>query len=121
MLSERLKSLRKEKDLTQRELANILNISNGTIAMYETNKRQPDNETLTILADFFNVSTDYLLARTNIRNNDSSSINEQFEELLNDPSLIVTLKDIQSLPARDKQDILDYIDYVKFKKNKDKL
>ena len=63
MFSERLKSLRKSKNLTQTALATILHLSHGAVAMWETNKRQPDNDTLGRLADFFGVSIDYLLGR----------------------------------------------------------
>lgn len=68
MFSERLKLLRKSKDLTQTELATILHLSHGAVAMWETNKRQPDNETLSRLADFFEVSIDYLLGRNETKN-----------------------------------------------------
>ena len=63
MFSERLKLLRKSKKLTQTELATILHLSHGAVAMWETNKRQPDNDTLGAIADFFGVTVDYLLGR----------------------------------------------------------
>ena len=63
MFSTQLKKLRKSKNLTQTELANILHLSHGAVAMWETNKRQPDNDTLSRLADYFGVSVDYLLGR----------------------------------------------------------
>jgi len=62
-LGERLRELRDKKGYTQRELAKILKIGSSTLAMYEVNKRQPDLETIAIFADFFGVSTDYLLGR----------------------------------------------------------
>ena len=65
MFSKRLKQLRKQQNLTQTELANLLNLSHGAIAMWETDKRQPDNDTLVRLANFFNVSVDYLLGLSN--------------------------------------------------------
>ncbi len=114
MLSERLKLLRNEKDLSQRELANILNISNGTIAMYETNKRQPDNDTLSKIADFFNVSIDYLLGKTDIKK--PQNIDEKYSVLLNDEELAEALEELMDLSDNDKKEI---IDYIKFKKNKE--
>ncbi len=63
-LGKRIKELRKTKNLTQIEFAKLFQISSGTIAMWETDKRQPDFTTLQKLADFFGVSTDYLLSRT---------------------------------------------------------
>ena len=68
MFSERLKKLRKAKKLTQTDLACIMHLSHGAVAMWETNKRQPDNATLGKLADFFGVSIDYLLGRDEIKN-----------------------------------------------------
>ncbi|WP_258359981.1 helix-turn-helix domain-containing protein [Moorella sulfitireducens] len=62
-LGERLAALRKEKALTQAEVARRLNMGQSTIAMYERNKRSPDAETLQKLADFFQVSIDFLLGR----------------------------------------------------------
>ena len=56
-----LKKLRKEMDVTQSELGNILGVSPSTIGMYEQGRREPDRETLLKLANFFHVSTDYLL------------------------------------------------------------
>lgn len=60
---ERLKILRKEKKVTQGEIAKFLGIARTTYANYEQGTRQVDNKTLNKLADFFNVSTDYLLGR----------------------------------------------------------
>ncbi|HIE12145.1 MAG TPA: XRE family transcriptional regulator [Desulfotomaculum sp.] len=66
-LGERLAALRREKGLSQAELAKLLNMGQSTIAMYERTRRTPDPTTLKRLADFFNVSVDYLLGRTNNR------------------------------------------------------
>lgn len=61
---ERLKKLREEKELSQEELGKRFNLSQSTIAYYEVNKKQPSQNTLNKMADFFNVSIDYLLGRT---------------------------------------------------------
>lgn len=58
------KRLRTASGLTQAELSQKLNISRSTIGMYETGAREPDFETLELIADFFNVDIDYLLGRT---------------------------------------------------------
>ena len=67
--SETLKALRKERGLTQKELAEKLStsidkIATSTIGMYEQGRREPDFDTLDLLADFFNVDTDFLLGKT---------------------------------------------------------
>lgn len=62
-LGKRLKELRKSYGLTQEKLADALSISRVNYTRYETDKARPDYETLILLADFFDVTTDYLLGR----------------------------------------------------------
>ena len=59
----KLKELRKELGLSQAKLAEQIGIAQNTLSQYETSMRQPDNETLLKLADFFDVTVDYLLGR----------------------------------------------------------
>jgi transcriptional regulator with XRE-family HTH domain len=61
---KRFKELRISSGLTQDEIAKKLNTSRSRIGMYETGKREPDHETLEMIADFFNVDLDYLLGRS---------------------------------------------------------
>lgn len=60
----RLKELRKKRGLSQQRLAMELNVNQNTISRYETSEREADYKTLIMLADYFNVSIDYLLERT---------------------------------------------------------
>ena len=66
--TERLKEARKKKKLKQREVAGYLQIGVRSYQNYEGGQRRPDYETLVALADFFDVTTDYLLGRTDDRN-----------------------------------------------------
>lgn len=59
--ANKLKKARNDTGLTQREVAEELKISKSTIASYETGRTQPDIEMLGTLADFYNVSVDWLL------------------------------------------------------------
>lgn len=61
-----LAELRADNKMTQKDLAKILFVTPGTISNYENNEYFPDMEKLIALADFFHVSTDYLLGRTPI-------------------------------------------------------
>lgn len=61
LFSDRLKQLRREKELTQAQLAAELNVASGTIAMWETGKREPNFAITMGIADFFSTSTDFLL------------------------------------------------------------
>jgi transcriptional regulator with XRE-family HTH domain len=63
IFSERLKELRVQKGLSQREMAKIFNISQVSYCKWEQGKTQTDFETLAKLCDFFDVSADYLLGR----------------------------------------------------------
>jgi transcriptional regulator with XRE-family HTH domain len=64
-----LKQLRKSRNLSQEDVAKVLNTTVSTISRYETGEREPNLESLCILADFFNVSLDYLLGREQKANN----------------------------------------------------
>ena len=61
MLSDELKKLRKERGLTQSQLADALNVSQSTIASWENGTRQPTTDFLPTLADFYGISTDRIL------------------------------------------------------------
>ena len=60
-----LKEIRKKKKISQQRLAIDLNMNQNTISRYENMERQADYETLVRFADYFDVSLDYLLGRTN--------------------------------------------------------
>lgn len=61
---KRLKSLRLEKGISQKELATIINISHTNISKYESNSLEPNIQIIDKLANYFDVSVDYLLGRT---------------------------------------------------------
>lgn len=61
----RLKEIRKSKGISQLKMAMDLNTNQNTISRYETNEREPGIKELIKIADYFNVSLDYLLERTN--------------------------------------------------------
>ena len=62
----RIRNLREDNDLTQKELGEKLNIPQRTYAYYESGQRTIPPEVLIKLADFYDVSVDYILGRTNI-------------------------------------------------------
>ena len=68
MMNTRLRYLREGRNLTQKDVSEKIDISRERYNQYETGKRKPDYETLSIIADFFDVSTDYLLCRTDSYN-----------------------------------------------------
>ena len=63
MFTERLRFCRQEKNLTQKQVAEFLGMTMRSYQRYELGDRKPDIEKLVVIADFFNVSADYLLGR----------------------------------------------------------
>ncbi|HBG4564248.1 TPA: helix-turn-helix transcriptional regulator, partial [Clostridioides difficile] len=63
----RLKDLRTEKRITGEEFGKILNVTKVAVSNWESDRRFPDQNTLKKIADYFDVSIDYLLGRSNIR------------------------------------------------------
>ncbi|EEL64119.1 helix-turn-helix domain-containing protein (plasmid) [Bacillus cereus] len=85
-----IRDLRKQKGITQKELALSLKLSESTIGMYERNERQPDYNTLIRIADYFNVSTDFLLGRDfNVKEGRN---NKELDQWLNDIKLAPSQK-----------------------------
>jgi transcriptional regulator with XRE-family HTH domain len=78
---KRLRILRKNRNLTQKDLADRFNVGESTIGMYERDEREPSFEFVKQLADFFNVTTDYLLGRTDDPNPPESKDNEELGTL----------------------------------------
>lgn len=78
----RLENLLEEKNLTQKELAKELNVSKSTISGYITNYRKPDFYMIINLAQYFDVSTDYLLGLSEERKPAPSSLNSNESKLI---------------------------------------
>lgn len=85
MFSKRLIELRNREKLTQKELAAKLNLGRGALSLYEIGQREPDLQTIKNMADYFNVSTDYLLGRTKVMSGE--------EKVLIDPLYVDIIKD----------------------------
>ena len=74
---EMLSELRQDCHLSQKELARLLNVSPGTVSNYETGRYSPSIPTVIWLANYFNVTTDYLLGRA-ASNVSARKLEEQF-------------------------------------------
>ncbi|MCC0627461.1 MULTISPECIES: helix-turn-helix domain-containing protein [unclassified Clostridioides] len=71
----RLKNLRSEKRITGEEFGKILNVTKVAVSNWESDRRFPDQDTLKNIADYFDVSIDYLLCRSNVRNTINDEVN----------------------------------------------
>ncbi len=110
MFAQRLKELRSEKGVVQKDVANFLNITTSAYGFYEQGKRVPDTDIMIKLSNYFNVSLDYLLGKTDIKN------------YTEDPNITIALHsdtDYDELPKEAKDEINNFIEYVK-QKYKDK-
>lgn len=99
----RLKELRLSRGLLQSDIAKVINKSERTVGFYETGERDMGTETLGVLADFFDVSVDYILGR--------DTINEPIE-------IAASMKDkadLSQMSDKDKAYILDLIERLKGK------
>ena len=65
MIGQRIRDLRKQKRMSQTELAKSAGVSQTTVTAWETGKAEPSSSAVARLADIFNVTTDYLLGRPN--------------------------------------------------------
>ncbi|WP_025021973.1 helix-turn-helix domain-containing protein [Ligilactobacillus hayakitensis] len=81
LLGLRIKELRKEKGLRQSELATTLHVSQQAVGSWETGRTVPGADTLNVLADYFNVTTDYLLGRDGKEENSTDT--KDLSEIMN--------------------------------------
>lgn len=102
MIGKRLRKLRKERDLLQKELADKLNLSQQTISLYESNDREPDSKITKRIANFFDVSIDYLY-----QNTDERSPADKIKQAISDDEELLDfwneLKDREDLQLMFKQ------------------
>ncbi|MDL2302530.1 helix-turn-helix domain-containing protein [Lachnospiraceae bacterium OttesenSCG-928-D06] len=104
-IGEKLQHLRLENDIFQKEVASYLKVSIATISNYEQGIHRPDLETLCQLADFFHVTTDYLLDRTPCKH-DSDALNTT---LVKDFTIADMIDTTLSLSTEGQGDLVKYL------------
>ncbi|MGG7058419.1 helix-turn-helix domain-containing protein [Clostridium tertium] len=106
-LSDRLKELRKSNNLTQEDLGKILGVGKTTISMYENGNSTPNDEIKIKIADYFNVTLDYLLGKTDIKNYDKTE---------KEPTIALHSDyNYDELPDEARKEIENFIQYIKIK------
>ena len=102
MIGERLQELRKDKGVSQAEIAELLGVTHYTISSYECDRSDPDDNLKIILAKYFDVSVDYLLGLIDEPYSFDRASNTIFiPDDFNDTEI---------------QDIKNYINYIAYKK-----
>ncbi|MCK8824691.1 helix-turn-helix domain-containing protein [Fuchsiella alkaliacetigena] len=124
MIGDRIKKLRKENNIYQKDLAKELGLKQQTISLYESNKRQPDYDTLQKIANYFNCSTDYLLGRTDQRNPgqankkikqalaDNPELMEFWEEVSTREELLLMFKQTKDLKPSSIKRIIEIVKLI---------
>ena len=106
---EKIKQLRLENKWTQEDVCMKLNISSGALSRYETGMYEP--KSLDLVKDFanlFNVSTDYLLGKSDIR-----TPNSQIDNILNEAMIGMSREEYEKLTETQKKQIRDFALFVK--------
>nr|DAY28480.1 MAG TPA: repressor protein [Caudoviricetes sp.] len=107
----RLKSLRKNMQLTGEEFGAKMNVSKPTVSLWESDKRTPNAEMLQKIANFFDVSVDYLLIGKINTTNDGyyydTEVAELAEQIKNDPELRILLDAKRNLSKQDMKAIIN--------------
>ena len=103
-----MSDLRTEKEMGQKELAALLNLSLSTISNYETGVHSPDFDTLRKVADLFHVTVDYLLGRTGFR----CSLEELKEYITPDYTVCNFIDAILPLDTASQTFLLDFALYL---------
>jgi HTH-type transcriptional regulator, competence development regulator len=120
---KRLRFLRKKRNMTQKDLADRFNLGESTIGMYERDEREPSFEFVRQLADFFNVTTDYLLGRTDNPNplekddipeelNTLTKINQLIKEYGIEQMGFFDIEKWKSLSEEEIEEIINHFEWV---------
>ena len=107
MLQLKLKELREIKGISQRELADILDVSRGSVGNWESGTREPNLATVKKIADYFGITTDYLIGVNEKQSNSLFNIGNRD---------CAVLDEIKNLSELQKEEVLDFIKFIKNKK-----
>ena len=99
-LGARLKELRENKNLSQKELGKLVGVSHNSISLYESGDRQPSIDLIVRFAALYKVSTDYILGLTRIKSIDTSRLDEEDFIVINKLVEIMSSKNDQIVKNR---------------------
>lgn len=105
---DRLVKLRKELGLTQEDFAQKIGYTRTAISAWEIGRNEPSNADTVRIAEFFGVSTDYLLGKTDIRNS-----GKQIDEVLNEAMIGMSKEEYDKLTETQKKQIRDFALFIK--------
>lgn len=118
MFGNKLKSLRSNLGKTQEEIAKSLGLSRAAYSHFENGRNEPDYETLKKISEYFHVSTDYLLGRTDdplpVRDvdqdlHDEHDYNKELDAFLNDDEMSSMFYDYKNWTEEEKRNLLNIL------------
>lgn len=115
MIKERLRLLREEKGLLQKDIAELLNISTSAYGYYEQGKRTPDIHVIQVLAEFYNISSDWLIGLTDLRDPKREFTNEKISKIIEelDPDITLQLYNLKNLSNEEKESLMIFLEGLK--------
>ena len=102
MFPKILRNLRKEKNISQEKLGSVFNVSKQAISSWETGRSEPDSFTYKKIAEYFDVSVDYLLGKDNIPNKENLELHKELVKL-------GLIKDGEELSGKQKDALIKFI------------
>lgn len=123
-----LRAIRKQHNMTQADLAQVLGVAESAISMWEMGRRNPDREMMEQIADYFNVDMDYLFGRSDIPNAYQFRLRDKSGQILaavSDKYFKSSLRfalwgDDDNMSEEDVEDVLKYAEFVRQKKQSNK-
>ena len=99
-----LREIRKKNNLSMKKLAELIGMAESTLSLYESGKREPDNQTLLKLSEVLNCSIDYLLGNSD----EPKTLDEQLDGIS-----FALNSETKELTDEQKQDVLNFVRFIK--------
>lgn len=103
-LKDRIKQLRLQNKLTQEQFGKIFGVKKSTISMYESGKSNPDDHLKLKMADYFSISMDYLMGRSDTRTSKTTNRNNRYR------SKTISL---DGLPDNAVKQVEEYVEFIR--------
>lgn len=116
-LGQRIRQLRKERHLTQTQLGKLFGIVKSTVSLYENDKSIPDDGIKSKIADYFGVSMDYLMGRTDVRYPASKTNDEYLKEIMG-PYIISQILELHDMTDEEKRTVAVILEGLKAMREK---
>ena len=112
ILGKRIKRLREKNKIQQKELAKTIGVSSVVLSRYESGERKPDYDTLKMIADYFDVSTDYLLGHEANSDDEEKRRKAWIDKIKTEfADADLMFNDLANMSADDLEEVYDFIKF----------